>query len=257
MKKKNVIVTALLLMLCLCLLGNQGVLAAAAERITIWTTSLQYDLEITDPTLEELPDGTGRFTAKAACRESVVGETVKVAVAFYNADGKMLDCWMAAHTLAAESTLTVEGTLPEYDSVGVYFFDSESLTPIRPAVLRMLDGQVQVTASDLAALKTELEERLEAVEEKVDSAGLSAWSGKSVVFVGDSITAGTGTTKTYCEYLAESMGFGSVTVMGVPGSCMSTTSDYGTTKSPPHQPLAEHPGRRSHCGIYGYQRLRP
>lgn len=168
MKKKNVIVTALLLMLCLCLLGNQGVLAAAAEQITIWTTSLQYDLEITEPTLEELPDGTGRFTAKAACRGSVVGETVKVAVAFYNAAGKMLDCWMAAHTLAAEGTLTVEGDLPDYDSVGVYFFDSESLTPIRPAVLRMLDGQVQVTASDLAALKGELEERLTALEEKVE-----------------------------------------------------------------------------------------
>ena len=52
------------------------------------------------------------------------------------------------------------------------------------------------------------------------------WKGRSTVFVGDSITAGSGTTKIYYEYLEESLGFGSVTPMGVGGSCVSTASDY-------------------------------
>ena len=58
------------------------------------------------------------------------------------------------------------------------------------------------------------------------------WNGKSAVFVGDSITAGTGTTKIYYEYLKESLGLGSVTAMGVPGSCISDASDYGQNKQP-------------------------
>ena len=58
------------------------------------------------------------------------------------------------------------------------------------------------------------------------------WNGKSAVFVGDSITAGTGTTKIYYEYLKESLGLGSVTAMGVPGSCISDASDYGQKNQP-------------------------
>ena len=60
----------------------------------------------------------------------------------------------------------------------------------------------------------------------------SPWSGKSAVFVGDSITAGSGTTKIYYEYLKEALGFGSVTAMGVAGSCISNGSDYGDSNSP-------------------------
>ena len=60
----------------------------------------------------------------------------------------------------------------------------------------------------------------------------SPWEGRSVVFVGDSITAGSGTTKIYYQYLKETLGFGSVTAMGVPGSCVSAASDYGTGNSP-------------------------
>ena len=55
----------------------------------------------------------------------------------------------------------------------------------------------------------------------------SPWSGRSAVFVGDSITAGTGTAKIYYEYLKETFGFSSVTAMGVPGSCISAYADYG------------------------------
>ena len=58
------------------------------------------------------------------------------------------------------------------------------------------------------------------------------WEGRSAVFVGDSITAGTGTTKLYYQFLEETLGFSSVTAMGVAGSCISAYSDYGTSNQP-------------------------
>jgi len=58
------------------------------------------------------------------------------------------------------------------------------------------------------------------------------WSGRSAVFVGDSITAGVGTTKIYYQYLEEMLDFGSVTAMGVSGSCISAASDYGQKNTP-------------------------
>ena len=58
------------------------------------------------------------------------------------------------------------------------------------------------------------------------------WSGKTAVFVGDSITAGVGTEKIYYQYLKETLGLGSVTAMGVAGSCISAASDYGQTNQP-------------------------
>ena len=59
-----------------------------------------------------------------------------------------------------------------------------------------------------------------------------AYKGKTIACIGDSITAGTGTTKMYFEYLAESIGFGSVIPMGVTGSCISAASDYGQSNQP-------------------------
>ena len=58
------------------------------------------------------------------------------------------------------------------------------------------------------------------------------WGNSSVVFVGDSITAGTGTTKTYHDFLRKSELFRSVRAMGVGGSCISSRSDYGSKNSP-------------------------
>ena len=58
------------------------------------------------------------------------------------------------------------------------------------------------------------------------------WSGRSAVFVGDSITAGVGTTKTYYQFLEESLGFSSVTTMGISGSCIGSASDYGQSNQP-------------------------
>ena len=65
-----------------------------------------------------------------------------------------------------------------------------------------------------------------------EEAEVTPWSGRSAVFVGDSITAGTGTTKTYYQFLEETLGFGSVTAMGVAGSCVSAASDYGQSNQP-------------------------
>jgi len=61
---------------------------------------------------------------------------------------------------------------------------------------------------------------------------VNLWSGRSAVFVGDSITAGIGTTQIYYQYLEEALGLGSVTAMGVGGSCISAYSDYGTSNQP-------------------------
>jgi len=58
------------------------------------------------------------------------------------------------------------------------------------------------------------------------------WEGRSAVFVGDSITAGVGTDKIYYQYLEKTLGFGSVTAMGVGGSCISAASDYGQSTKP-------------------------
>ena len=71
-----------------------------------------------------------------------------------------------------------------------------------------------------------------ALSSGIDETENSSWSGRSAVFVGDSITAGTGTTKIYYEYLKDSLGFGSVTAMGVGGSCFSAASDYGQSNQP-------------------------
>ena len=63
-------------------------------------------------------------------------------------------------------------------------------------------------------------------------AGFSCWEGKTAVCVGDSITAGSGTTKIYYNILNELLSFTSVQGMGVAGSCVSATSNYGTSNSP-------------------------
>lgn len=60
----------------------------------------------------------------------------------------------------------------------------------------------------------------------------NAWEGATAVFVGDSITAGSGTTKTYFQFLKETLDFASVTGMGLGGSCISAKSDYGTGIQP-------------------------
>ena len=56
---------------------------------------------------------------------------------------------------------------------------------------------------------------------------------KSIFFIGDSITAGVNCDgKTYWQLLEELLEFGSTTAMGVAGSCISSTSDYGSDKAP-------------------------
>ena len=58
------------------------------------------------------------------------------------------------------------------------------------------------------------------------------FSGKKMTCVGDSITVGSGTTKTYWSILDETLQPQSMTGMGVGGSCVSAMSDYKTANSP-------------------------
>ncbi len=58
------------------------------------------------------------------------------------------------------------------------------------------------------------------------------WMGASAVFLGDSITYGTGTDKPYYTCMDEKGVFQSVLAMGVAGSCISSQSDYGSGNSP-------------------------
>lgn len=58
------------------------------------------------------------------------------------------------------------------------------------------------------------------------------WANKTMVCVGDSITAGSGTTETYWAMLKDILGLSKMTGMGVGGSCVSAQSDYGTGNSP-------------------------
>ncbi|MBR6708638.1 MAG: SGNH/GDSL hydrolase family protein [Clostridia bacterium] len=60
----------------------------------------------------------------------------------------------------------------------------------------------------------------------------SSWRNKNVVFVGDSLTVGVGTTKPYHSYLDDMHVFKSVRALGVGGSCFSFQSDYGAKNSP-------------------------
>jgi len=62
--------------------------------------------------------------------------------------------------------------------------------------------------------------------------GASTWDKARIVFVGDSITAGNGTNKTYHAYINEMADFASVQSMGIAGSCISRQSDYGSGNSP-------------------------
>ena len=59
-------------------------------------------------------------------------------------------------------------------------------------------------------------------------------SGKTAVFVGDSITYGVGNSNgaKYWEILEDSLELSSVTGMGVAGSCISARSNYGNSNSP-------------------------
>lgn len=61
---------------------------------------------------------------------------------------------------------------------------------------------------------------------------LTDWSESSAVFVGDSITYGSRTEKTYHAYINETKTFKTVKSMGVSGSCISAQSDYGHKCSP-------------------------
>lgn len=168
MKRKISVILALLVLLGMFHPAAQKAAAVAAEKIATVIISGQYDLEITEPVLVEEQGGKGTFRANTTFAETAAGKQLRVAVVFYLANGQMAECWSALHTLNEGAEIVVQGSLPAYDSVGVYFFEADSLTPIRPRVFRMLDGQVEVTAGDLAALKQELMLQLEEQQEDLN-----------------------------------------------------------------------------------------
>ncbi|MBE6584594.1 MAG: hypothetical protein E7649_06445, partial [Ruminococcaceae bacterium] len=69
-----------------------------------------------------------------------------------------------------------------------------------------------------------------------ESEGIQAkgyWADKNAIFVGDSITAGVNCEGSkYWELLEQTLELGSATSMGVPGSCISSMSDYGNENDP-------------------------
>ena len=156
-----------------------------------------------------------------------------IALADYGID------WTALHTYRLENRIAEDGSNMIYLSV-----DGEEIGPMNHYYIGTND---QNTTSDWLSGKdfvfpymgtdthgfTNAEISRVAVWEAGESdKEKSPWDGRSAVFVGDSITAGTGTTKPYYEYLEESLGFNSVTAMGVGGSCVSAYSDYGQNNQP-------------------------
>jgi len=91
---------------------------------------------------------------------------------------------------------------------------------------------IESAEDSVAAEDTDSSEIQQAFVETNDEPEESLWNGRSAVFVGDSITAGVGTDKIYYQYLEEALDFGSVTAMGVGGSCISAASDYGQSNQP-------------------------
>lgn len=106
---------------------------------------------------------------------------------------------------------------------------SELYPSFRQAVTALIDNPATSEDESLAySIANTSTDKLYLVAEGISS----DWSTASVVFVGDSITAGSGTSKTYYSYLNETMNFGSVTPLGIAGSCISSKSDYGSGNSP-------------------------
>lgn len=77
----------------------------------------------------------------------------------------------------------------------------------------------------------QLKQSLNALEAHSDVYKYSS-NNHSVVFVGDSITFGTNTTKTYYQYLYEHIDISSYIAISSVGSCVSDQSSYGDDRNP-------------------------
>ena len=170
-----------LLIVCVYVMGTQSVLSVAAEQISERITSLRYDLEITEPILEEYADGSGMFRANAVCADRVVGTEIQVVVAFYDSKDEMLECWIASQTLTEQGQINLSGTVPDYASVSVNFFEGDSLNPICPTVQHLMEQQK--TDGNTKELISALEKRIKAhdhairqLEQELDSL-LNGFSG--------------------------------------------------------------------------------
>jgi lysophospholipase L1-like esterase len=111
----------------------------------------------------------------------------------------------------------------------IWYFDDDSAVIQVNQIFSSVDvsnaNYLTLTLADGTVIKIHT---LKGIEEKESN----YWSNKSFACIGDSITEGAGTTKTYWEFLDETLSPLSMTAMGVSGSCVSAMSDYGTRNSP-------------------------
>ena len=115
---------------------------------------------------------------------------------------------LAPYTFAAQ-TNQLSGTL-DYSAVSTGVLCEE------PAGLQMLNTDTVKSCTTHTCTGSSAE-----------SPAATDWNGAEVVFVGDSITYGSGTNKTYHAFIGDMGVFGSVQAMGIGGSCISAQSDYG------------------------------
>lgn len=94
-----------------------------------------------------------------------------------------------------------------------------------------IDQDITGINQDIVAIN----QRIDHIPSSQANTGFSCWEGKTAVCVGDSITAGSGVTDTnkrYYNQLKDILNLESVTGMGVAGSCVSATSNYGNNNQP-------------------------
>lgn len=133
---------------------------------------------------------------------AISGKKLKVGVYGFTADDDG-NIEIAIPTVYAELGKVAKGADPSGD---------ESTEPSLPVW-----AQIQNDVSDLDDRVTELEEHGGGGGGET----VNLWQGKIASFMGDSITAGTNTTKTYLEYLRETVGFSTTNNYGIGGSKIS------------------------------------
>ena len=135
----------------------------------------------------------------------------------YYLAGKYLGNVVVNQTLVEE--IGLEGTIEKgTDASGNEWYKYEVRKGV--AYWNMTKNTIVTTAPDVTFSSTETPKEF-------------PWKNSSVVFVGDSITNGAYAQGEPYHKVLDDMGvFSSVTAMGVNGSCISTTSNYGNTNEP-------------------------
>ena len=139
-----------------------------------------------------------------------------------------------------ESDPTIEFNNTYISSVDVIWLDTSLNVLAGNVIGSNTEEEIQITISTKELTKEMLPENTLSLPVTIkfdfiesDGEKLSYdWNGASAVFIGDSITYGSGTTKAYHQYLKESLSLSSALNHGINSSTISANSDYGTTKQP-------------------------